>query len=652
MTEGMNDFTDEPGGRRRQARSWIAGISVAAFIFSIGLSGGGYELPANGEIVVLAAWLLLIGAIMGVVPDSRPTGARAAAAACLLGLVVWSLISIGWSDAAGRSVAVAVQYTAILSVLLLGTLVFRDYDRDAVLAGLLGGATLVAGFAVASRFHPELAPKPSAITEQAGMTARLHWPVGYWNTLGFLAAMVVPLGLHFASSARSLALRAIAGASLPVLALCVLFTLSRGSILIVAIGVAITLALSPFTVNRLIVLATAAGACGFLVVEAVSRKQLMDAITASGVGANQAGDIEFLLIAAMGVVAAIAAGVGLLPERYRTAGRSPRFLIRGAACAAIALIAAVGFFAAGGGPRLERAWNDFRSTEFAVKADRANSLERLTAQGSNGRWQLWQGAADEGNSKPVIGTGAGTFEIWWNEHSSRHIVVRNAHSQYLEAYGELGLVGLILLLGFVGSLIVGCAAALRRAGADTGAAAAGTATVVSFLVTLAFDWGWQVTVVPAIAVLAFAAVAAVRRPQGQVGEAPAVWRASAGVLAALMLALAIPPVVATLALTQSQRDTRAARLAPALSQAKAAVEWQPYSAAAWLQRGLVYDSLGLTAQARRSVLGAIEREPNGWRNWFALSAVEARAGNAKAALAAYRHARDLNPTSPLFITGN
>lgn len=648
----MNEVTDEPDGRRRRARSWIAGLSVAGFILSIGLSGGGYELPASGEIVILASWLLLVGAIMGVVPDARPTGPRAAAAACLLGLVVWSLISIGWSDAAGRSVAVAVQYAAILSVLLLGTLVFRDYDRDSVLAGVLGGAALVAGFAVASRFHPELAPKPSAITEQAGMTARLHWPVGYWNTLGFLAAMVVPLGLHFASAARSLALRALAGATLPVLALCVLFTLSRGSILIVAIGVALGVVLSPFTINRLIVLAVSAAASGFVVAEAVSRKQLMDALTSSGVGATQAGDIEFLTIASMGVVAAVAAGMGLLPDRLREPKRDPRFLIRGTACVVVGAVVVIGFFAAGGGPRLDRAWNDFRSTEFAVKSDRANSLERLTAQGSNGRWQLWQGAVDQGNARPISGDGAGTFEIWWNQHTSRHIVVRNAHSQYLEVYGELGLIGVLLMLGFVISLIAGCVAALRRGGADTGAAAAGSATVVSFLVSLAFDWGWQVTVVPAVAVLAFAAIAAVRRPQGQVGEAPAAWRAAAGVLAVLMLALSVPPVVATLALTQSQREAKAARLGPSLAQAKAAVEWQPYSASAWLQRGLVYDSLGLTSQARKSVLGAIEREPDGWRNWLALSAVEARAGNVKASLAAYRRARDLNPTSPLFATGN
>jgi tetratricopeptide (TPR) repeat protein len=310
------------------------------------------------------------------------------------------------------------------------------------------------------------------------------------------------------------------------------------------------------------------------------------------------------------------------------------------------------FFAVGGGSRLETSWNAFRAPTVNLSQGRENSIDRLGVEGSNGRWQLWQGAVNEGNSKPINGTGAGTYELWWSEHATERLAVRNAHSQYLEVYAELGYVGLLLMIGFVAAVLVGCAFALRSAGKELGSAAAGTASVLAFLVSTAFDWGGQVTLIPFVGMLAFAATVAEDRPEEQGREAPAALRGAIGTLAVLMLALAIPPVVSTGVLTQSQRDVQQGRVVAALGQANAAVDWQPYSAAAWLQRGLVYDSLGQSAKARASVKGAIEREPNGWRNWFALAGVEARAGNVKASLAAYRKARDLNPTSPLFAAGN
>ena len=651
MTQGVGDVTLEPEKRGHGVRSWLIGLSIAGFVFAIGMSGGGYEMPASGEVVIIAAWLLLIGSIMGLIPDSRPTGSLLAAFVFLFGLAVLSLLSIAWSDAAGRSVSSAIQVSAILSTLLLGGLTLREDDRDSALGGLLAGVSFVAAFAVESRFHPGLAARPVGLAAEARMAARLHWPIGYWNTLGFTAAMAVPLALNFAAGARNILFRAAAAAALPVLALCILFTLSRGSILVAAIGVVVFLILSPISVSRLLTTLAAAVACGLLVASALARRPLMDALTASGAGASQAATVEMLMFATAGGLAGLAAACGLLPERLR-AERSPRWAIRGAVLVGAIAAVAIVFFAAGGGPRLSRSWEHFKSPQQMQSATRANQLERLTTESSNGRWQIWTSAINEGNSKPLAGTGAGTFELWWSAHAPRHLVVRNAHSEYLEIYAELGLLGVLLITGFVLSLLIGCFAAVRRAGTGLGSAAAGTAAVVCFLISTAFDWGWQVTLVPAMAMLAFAATAARNRADAEQGEVSAPWRAATGALAGLMLCLAVPPVVATQALTKSQVEFNKGDLTASLTQARAAVEWQPYSAAAWLQRGLVYDSLGDSAMARESIRGAISREPNAWRNWLALAQIEARSGHIKASVAAYKRARDLNPTSPLFAAGN
>ena len=45
---------------------------------------------------------------------------------------------------------------------------------------------------------------------------------------------------------------------------------------------------------------------------------------------------------------------------------------------------------------------------------------------------------------------------------------------------------------------------------------------------------------------------------------------------------------------------------------------------------------------------AIRREPENWRGPLVLSRVEARLGHARAAVAAFRRARALNPHHPIF----
>ena len=56
------------------------------------------------------------------------------------------------------------------------------------------------------------------------------------------------------------------------------------------------------------------------------------------------------------------------------------------------------------------------------------------------------------------GTGAGTYELWWDAHRPHPTVVVQAHSLPLETAAELGIVGLALLVTGLG----GAAAALGR----------------------------------------------------------------------------------------------------------------------------------------------------------------------------------------------
>ncbi len=621
---------------------------MAAFVLLIGWRHGGYELPVTGEIALLASWLILIGAILGLIPTVKVSGSRLSATAFLGGLLVWDLLSVTWSDASGRTVATAVQIGAVLSALLAGVVTIRKQDRTAALAGILAGVALLAALASGSRLHPEWFPDTAAVGALGKLRPRLYWPIGYWNALAYLVAMTIPLALHFAVESRKGISRAMAGAAIPLMAVTVLFAISRGGVATAVIAVLLAFVLGPINKRRIIGLAAGVGSSAVVIASALSGSELMDGLTDAGVGAQQGRTTLLVLLAASLAMATLCVALDKIPVAEQRAPVKPLFRL-GAAMGLLVVLAAA-FFAAGGGPKLDKAFNDFRNPRLSVDSSRANSVDRLAAQSSNGRWQLWSGALDAGSEKPITGTGGGTFELWWTQHRTSHLSVRNAHSLYLEAWSDLGLVGLLLILGFVASLAWGCVSGLRRAGSELGVAAAGSATVFAFALSSAVDWGWQVTVLPVVALLAFAAVAA---PDHELeGEASPLVRGVVGTVAVLLLVLVVPPTVASHALIDSRQHAAKGQWADAIGAVRSARRWQPYSAEAWLQEGLAQEASGNIAGAVTMVRGSIKREPGAWQPWLVLAGLEAKQGHYGAALRDYRRARDLNPTSRLFEATN
>ena len=83
----------------------------------------------------------------------------------------------------------------------------------------------------------------------------------------------------------------------------------------------------------------------------------------------------------------------------------------------------------------------------------------LLSGGGSGRWQFWAAALDQWNARRVLGEGAGTYESWWAQHGSFSYFVRDAHSIYLEALGELGIIGFLLIVAVV---VSGAAVGIQR----------------------------------------------------------------------------------------------------------------------------------------------------------------------------------------------
>jgi O-antigen ligase len=134
--------------------------------------------------------------------------------------------------------------------------------------------------------------------------------------------------------------------------------------------------------------------------------------------------------------------------------------------------------------------------------------QTLSIVGQN-RPQYWHVAWKLYESNSLLGGGAGTFGNYWLHNRPNGEFVRDAHSLYIETLGELGPLGLaLLLLALVTPLL-----ALRRRNTMIAAAAAGA--YVTFLLHAAVDWDWELPVVTIVGLTCGAALLVEARPGRQ-----------------------------------------------------------------------------------------------------------------------------------------
>src|SRR5262249_14134674 len=115
----------------------------------------------------------------------------------------------------------------------------------------------------------------------------------------------------------------------------------------------------------------------------------------------------------------------------------------------------------------------------------------------------WQAAVADSRAHPLVGSGAGSFQVEWLPYNATSGSVLNAPNLYLETLAELGPLGLALL---VGALLVPLGVAVRSR--KHPAAVIGCGAYVVFLAHAAVDWDWQVPAVTVAALLSAVAVMA------------------------------------------------------------------------------------------------------------------------------------------------
>lgn len=607
--------------RARRAAAFAVSFLVVAWY---ALPGGSYDTLDRGEHGIALWFAVGAGAAVGLLPRTRLPRGAGIALGVLAVLIAWTALGLRWSESDERTWAEVARLVSYAAVLVLAWVSVGRGTWRAAAAGLVAGAVAVSALAVLSRLIPGLVDErvPVALSRD-----RLSYPLDYWNAVACWGAMTVAMTLTWSAHARAVWARALLLASTPVCGLAVYLTYARAGVIATALALAASVALSR---NRWTCVAhafAAAGVTGFAVASVRSAPEL-----ARATGGEGAGKVALALIAGGAVCAAVAVA-------FQRLGADDVRLPRPAARIGIAagvLLAAVLALSVLATP-ISDAWDEFRTSEITPRNE-ADPAARLTSAGGT-RYRLWTEAVDSWQAD-ARGTGAGTFEFWWNRHEGGEHVL-DAHSLYLESLAEIGTFGFLLTVAFLLALLalaLRARARIERAH-SAGAHAALTAAFVVFLFYAGVDWMWESAAVSVLALAAIALAAAARgAPDVERSRAPRVALVVAALVACLVQA---PGAVSERALRDSRDAIEAGDGTRAAERASDAVRAEPWSASAYVQRGLVAEAAGRLDAAAEDLREATEREPTNWRNHLLLARVEARRGRTAQALASFRKAKRL-----------
>ncbi len=626
-------------------------LAIAGAVFALAFNSGSYAINARGVVGVAVWWGLALALASGLLPLARVPRAALVAGGFLVGLALLSGLSIAWTPGAETTFNEANRVLLYVGVFALVALTATQSSLPRWMDGIGLGIVAVAVLALVGRLFPHLIA--AADSSPFAGDPRATWPLDYWNGLAIFVALAIPSLLRTAVAARHTVARAAAVGAFPILASVIYLASSRGgagtAVVAAAAFVVLTRERGRALVAALFGLAGSVAAVATLSARSALVNDPLNAPAAIGEGHTAA-----VILAAVCLVTGTAY---LLSTRLSL--RVPKLSRRTVALMCALAVAGLGaaFALSSPGERLgefktpppESSTSSSKSTGFGDY----NTSHLASASGS-GRWQFWSAAVDQFEAHPVLGGGAGSYPAWWLEHGSLRYFTRDAHSLYLQTLSELGLVGLILLVGALATVAVATARRMRAAPGARTEFAAVAALALAFLAAAGFDWMWQLPAVALLGVVALALLvgAATQGGSGGVAGSPGPrirwpWRAVFLVVGAAAVVAQGIPLLAQSDIERSQ--ARAARydFPAAFSSARDAERIQPWAASPRLQLALLHEATGDFGAAQHEIRAAIVRDDSDWRLWLIAARIQQEQGHRAAAAANLRRATSLNPRSPL-----
>ena len=287
-----------------------------------------------------------------------------------------------------------------------------------LLVGLLIGAIVPVRYALASRVWP------GALAENE-VSNRLGQPFDYWNAVGCVAAMAVPIALWLGSRRTGPAIaRVLAYPAMGACVVAILLTQSRGAAAAAAVGAIAWFALVPLRLRSLPVLVLPLVAGSAVGAWALSKDPFTKSLQPLSAKEAVAGDFGALVLLLVVLLVLVGAAVEVVVERRDAVGaaaparRESRPWPWRASCRS-------------GRSRRWRSASAESATASTSSRARRRSPPRRAAGGCSRRprraGKYWREAFRVFDDRPLEGVGAGAFEKARLRHRTDQSVTQHAH---------------------------------------------------------------------------------------------------------------------------------------------------------------------------------------------------------------------------------
>jgi hypothetical protein len=565
---------------------------------------------AIGVFALLA--VLAIGAPL----RARPRGSALVALASLAALALWMALSLLWTSTRDNAVLYVEHALLYLALLGIGFWVCRLLGSRRLLAlvpvGLAAAAVgaavvivLASGTDLPTYFHAD---------------ATLRFPIGYRNAnAAFFLIALWPLAALAAEGRAPAWCRGLAVGSGTMLVELAILAQSRGSIPAAAIGLLAFVAFSPRRVRAALFVGLAAAPM------LLALPTLLDVY--------QHGELNAAMIPlmrdaarAIGLTAAGSAALatayaGLVEPRIRIGPETAR---RGSwalgLLATVVLVAMAGvFFGQRGGPVhfLDQRLNQFEQSSSPELRDQA---ARFGTNVESHRSDFWRVAWHEGLDRPLLGGGAGSFELTYLHDRDGYETPKDPHNVELLMFSELGLPGLLLFVAFFGAALVAAALSRRTGLAAAGVSAGAAGAAAYWLLHGSYDWLWNYPAITAPVMFVLGAALAGANGSEEVGRRLRV----PVLLGCVVCALAALPLF--LSDRYAQRGLGESEAAPAAAAADLdrAASLNPFAVEPLLYKGLLDARLGDSAAALAAFDEARRRQPENYAPYYFTATLVAR----------------------------
>ncbi len=604
--------------------------------------------------VPIGLGLVVVSAIAVVARPIRPSGPAALTLGGLLGLGIWSLISTAWAESVENATVTGNRWLAYGALLLLMLALLRSDKRSAVLLGAAGLGVTAVAISVLARL---LGGNPGALF----LGGRLNSPLGYINGEGCL--FVIGFWLCFAVAESRRALLAALGSGLATLMACLaILTQSRGTALAMLVALIAVLAVVPGRTRRVY---------GLLVVAAVMVFAAPDLLhvydnTTAGVVSVEAGHAAGRAALLAAIVAGVAWG-GLTLAWELVASRRPwtsKARSTGSWLLVIPIMIAL-VVAVGSAHRIDRSvshqWHAFTNLATpsygggAASADQSRLLS-----GSGNRYDYWRIAWRVWREHPVLGVGAGNYARSYYQQRATTEDIEQPHSIELQALSELGILGALLLAGFIAGIAWGAVRmrpAARRSAVTRSVMVGAVGAFVAWLAQASVDW---MQLLPGLTAIAIAAAAVIVRPRRPPRPAEATSRnprfgktlAGRPALALGASAIVVTLVVAGASLSRQgladiyrerAQNELSARPASALTDANRSLKIDSDTVETYYVKAAALAHFDQAAAAVAALRGALAHEPDNFVTWALLGDIAVRERRLGMAGHDYTRAHQLNP---------